>query len=315
LLKSAYKIYNASAGSGKTFTLAKSYLKILILSKGLDQFKSILAITFTNKAVGEMKERIIDMLKAFASEDSLTQPNPMFEAICRELSISSEHLHNKSKKLLKHIIHNYGAFDISTIDGFTQRVIRTFAHDLQLPVNFEVELDQERLLGEAVDRLIAKAGTDKALTNVLIDFAIEKADDDKSWDISYDFNKISKLLINENDFSALLSLKDKSLEDFKQLKNNLSKQIVILETIISETAKATLNLIEDYNLQFDDFNRKSLPTHFSKLSLKQFNVGFDAVWQNDLVEGNTLYPKRVTETVASDIDSIQSRLAEAYIKT
>jgi ATP-dependent exoDNAse (exonuclease V) beta subunit len=315
LHNSAFKIYNASAGSGKTFTLAKSYLKILVQSQNYDQFKSILAITFTNKAVGEMKERIIAMLKAFSSEESLTEPNSMFLAICEELSISDVQLHSKSKLILKQIIHNYGAFDISTIDGFTHRVIRTFAHDLNLPVNFEVELDQERLLNEAVDSLIAKAGSDKTLTNVLIDFAIEKADDDKSWDISYDFNKISKLLVNENDFLAIQTLRDKSLDDFKNLKSQLAKQILTLENEIANTAESSITLIEECGLQYDDFNRGSLPKHFEKLKDKSFNVKFDAAWQTDLVEGNTLYPKRVSETIASTIESIQPHLSEAFIKT
>ena len=250
---STFKIYNASAGSGKTFTLAKAYLKILIQSKSLDQFKSILAITFTNKAVGEMKERIIDMLKSFSVEKSLTEPHPMFVAICDELEIKPEVLHTKSKRILKHIIHNYGAFDISTIDGFTHRVIRTFAHDLKLPINFEVELDQERLLNEAVDSLIAKAGSDKTLTKVLVDFAIEKADDDKSWDISYDFNKISKLLVNENDLFAIQTLKNKTLDDFKILKQQLSKEILELEENIINTANTALTLIDESGLEFNDF--------------------------------------------------------------
>lgn len=315
MLNSSYKIYNASAGSGKTFTLAKSYLKLLIAAKSPDQFKSILALTFTNKAVGEMKERIIDMLKLFSSEEILTKSHPMFDAISDELSISPEHLHTKSKQLLKHIIHNYGAFDISTIDGFTHRVIRTFAYDLNLPINFEVELDQERLLNEAVDSLIAKAGTDTYLTKVLVDFALEKADDDKSWDISYDFNKIAKLLVNENDFSALLTLKDKSLENFKELKNHLAEEVAKEEGLISQTAKAALTLIEECGLQFDDFNGKWLPKHFEKLSLKQFSVGFDAAWQTKLIEGDTLYPKRVSKTNAATIEKIQSRLIEAFLKT
>ena len=312
---SVFKIYNASAGSGKTFTLAKAYLKILIQSNSYDQFKSILAITFTNKAVGEMKERIVDMLKSFSSEESLTQPHPMFVTICEELQIKPEVLHHKSKHILKHIIHNYGAFDISTIDGFTHRVIRTFAHDLKLPANFEVELDQERLLNEAVDSLIAKAGTDKTLTKILVDFAIEKADDDKSWDISYDFNKISKLLVNENDLFAINTLKKKTLEDFKVLKQQLAKEILQLEENIVKKATETLTLLEESGLQFDDFNRSSLPNHFKKLSSKQFNVGFDAAWQNDLLEGNTLYPKRVTDTIASTIESIQPQLSNAFITT
>jgi ATP-dependent exoDNAse (exonuclease V) beta subunit len=312
-LNSAYQIYNASAGSGKTFTLAKSYLKILVQSKSLDQFKSILALTFTNKAVGEMKERIIDMLKSFSSEESLTKPHPMFEAICEELSISPEQLHNKSKRLVKHIIHNYGAFDISTIDGFTHRVIRTFAHDLHLPVNFEVELDQERLLNEAVDSLISRAGTDHSLTHTLIDFAIEKADEDKSWDISYDFNKIAKLLVNENDFLALLILKDKSLEDFERLKKLLSKEIKNQEDKILQTAKATLSLIEASGLEFEDFSSKWLPNFFEKLSLRQFNVGFETAWQTKLIEGGTLYPKKVSQESASRIEKIQPQIAESFL--
>ena len=262
---SAYRIYNASAGSGKTFTLAKSYIKILVQSQNYDQFKSILAITFTNKAVGEMKERIIDMLKLFSQEKSLKAPHPMFIAICEELSISPESLQNKSKHILKHIVHSYGAFDISTIDGFTHRIIRTFAHDLKLPINFEVELDQERLLNEAVDSLIAKAGTSSELTNILVDFAIEKADDDKSWDISYDFNKIAKLLLSENDLSAIETLKDKTLDDFKLLKTSLKKEIATLENDLLKIADAALILIEECGLEYDDFSRKSLPNYFENL--------------------------------------------------
>ncbi|WP_111683298.1 UvrD-helicase domain-containing protein [Winogradskyella tangerina] len=312
---SAFKIFNASAGSGKTFTIAKSYIKILVQSKNPEQFKNILAITFTNKAVGEMKERIITMLKSFSNEKSLTQPHPMFSAICEELSISPETLHIRSKHILKHIMHNYGAFDISTIDGFTHRVIRTFAHDLELPVNFEVELEQENLLNEAVDSLISKAGSDKTLTNILIDFAIEKADDDRSWDISYDFKKIAKLLISENDLHAIVTLKQKSIDDFKALKTQLVKTISKLEIDLVTIANSALTLIEEAGLEYDDFNRKSLPNYFKNLAQKNFNARFDAAWQNDLIEGQTIYPKRVTDNIASTIESIQPQLAEAFLQT
>ncbi|MFP4844467.1 UvrD-helicase domain-containing protein [Winogradskyella sp. PE311] len=312
---SSFQIYNASAGSGKTFTLAKSYLKILIESENYDRFKSILAITFTNKAVSEMKERIISMLKLFSTKEGLDQPHPMFTAICNELSISPEFLHSKSKNLLKYIIHNYGAFDVSTVDGFTHRIIRTFAHDLKLPVNFEVELDQDRILNEAVDRLISKAGTDKILTNILIDFAIEKADDDKSWDVSYDFNKIAKLLVSENDLEAINSLSEKTILDFKELKLQLAKEISTIDNKVVKIANNVLNLIDECGLQFDDFNRKSLPNYFKNISQSQYVINFESNWQNDLMTGDTLYPKRVTEEIASTINSIQPKLCEAFIQT
>ena len=117
-----------------------------------------------------MKERIIETLIQFSAEDILEKPNSMFTLLSDELSMEPKTLQKKSKTILNSIIYNYAAFDVSTIDGFTHKIIRTFAHDLKLSLNFEVELDQNALLSEAVDSLIAKAGTDKKLTKILIDF-------------------------------------------------------------------------------------------------------------------------------------------------
>ena len=138
-----------------------------------DAYKNVLALTFTNKAVGEMKNRIIETLFEFSDELILNSNNSMLQDLCDELSTTPEILHQKAKIILEHLMHNYGAFEVSTIDKFTQRVIRTFARDLNLPQNFEVELDTDLLLHKAVDNVIAKAGTDPLLTKALIDFALE----------------------------------------------------------------------------------------------------------------------------------------------
>ena len=310
----SFTIYNASAGSGKTFTLVKEYLKILFHSNNQDQFKRILAITFTNKAVAEMKDRIIATLKQFSNKDILKNPNSIFNAICEETQTKPHVLHEKSKTLLNTILHNYAAFDISTIDGFTHRIIRTFAYDLKLPLNFEVELDQDALLNEAVDSLISKAGTDTALTKILVDFAVEKADDDKSWDVSFDFNKIAKLLVNENDIPFIKTLKDKTLEDFNALKTQLRKDISTLETTIIETAQSVLNVITEAGLEFSDFSGGYLPKHFNNLANNTFDVNFDAGWQQD-IESKTLYPKRVSNEIAATIEQIQPQLATAFHET
>src|SRR5690606_6490444 len=135
-------------------------------------FRNILALTFTNKAVAEMKERVVDMLIAFSDVDILSNPIPMFSILSEELQLDSKTLHAKSQEILHTIAHNYAAFDISTIDKFNHRLIRTFAHDLKLPLNFEVELDTQTILSKAVDQLIDKAGTEKELTKILVDFAI-----------------------------------------------------------------------------------------------------------------------------------------------
>ncbi|WP_339648411.1 UvrD-helicase domain-containing protein, partial [uncultured Salegentibacter sp.] len=231
-----FTIYNASAGSGKTFTLVKEYLLLLFKSKKPDAYKNILAITFTNKAVDEMKSRIISSLRDFTEEETSINSNPLFKIIAEETGLSEAELKTKAAKILKSIIHNYAAFEVSTIDGFTHRVLRTFAKDLGLPVNFEIALNTRQILMEAVDRLISKAGTDKELTKVLIAFAISKTDDDKSWDIAKDLFEISELLIGENHQEALKKLKGKTPEDFQKFKERISSEIKKTEALIAETS-------------------------------------------------------------------------------
>ncbi|MBU3820552.1 UvrD-helicase domain-containing protein [Flavobacteriaceae bacterium XHP0103] len=309
-----FTIYNASAGSGKTFVLVKEYLKVLFKSNNPNQFKHILAITFTNKAVAEMKERIIETLKQFSDASILDSHNSMFKLISEELDIEPKTLHYKSKKVLNTIVHNYAAFNISTIDGFTHNLIRTFAHDLKLPLNFEVELDQEALINEAVDSLIAKAGTDIELTKVLVDFAIEKADDDKSWDVSYDFNKIAKLLVNENDLPFINALKDKTLGDFKVLKTHLKKTIKTTETTIVENAKCVLTLINEAGLEHSNFSRSTLPNHFKKASELLLNGLYENNLENNIRERNGIYTKTLKPDIANIIDSILPQI-EIYYET
>ncbi len=312
---SGFEIYNASAGSGKTFTLVKAYLKAVLSAKNPLYFKHLLALTFTNKAVNEMKSRILNTLSDFGKEDILSSDNQMFKMLLKELNFEPETLQKKAKQLLGFILHNYASFDVSTIDKFNHRLIRTFAHDLKIPTNFEVELDQDSLLNQAVDNLIQKAGEDDLLTKLLIDFSIEKADDDKSWDISFDFSKIAKLLVNENHKDYVSGLSEKTIEDFNTLKNNLRNQITSLEKEISQTSKQVLQLIDEAGLEHSDFLRGSLPKHFVKLQNKEFNIDFNkAQWMQKL-ENQPLYPKSTEPAIAKIIDAILPELITAFNTT
>jgi len=307
-----FKVYNASAGSGKTFNLVKSYLKLLFKTENIFGFRNILAMTFTNKAVGEMKERILKKLKDFSEETVLNGNDHMFNAICLELNLEPNYTNKKAKTLLSTIMHNYAAFDISTIDGFNHRLIRTFAYDLKLPINFEVELDTEALLNEAVDSLIAKAGINKKLTKILIDFAIEKADDDKSWDISNDLNKIAKKLTNENDIPHLKeALKDKTLDDFETLKTSLIKQIKSTENQIIDSAKSILTTFENNGLTKADFSRGTLFNHFEKASLLQTNGLYNNQLESN-IEEKKVYTTKLDANKKDIIDSLLSEIALTY---
>lgn len=254
-----FKIYNASAGSGKTYTLTKEYLKIILSSSRA--YQKILAITFTNKAVNEMKERILGSLYDFSRNKS----SSMFQDISKELELDEDALQQRATNTLKEILHNYAFFDISTIDKFTHRLIRTFAKDLKLPQNFEVVLDTDLLLDEAVTKLINSAGRNHKLTAVLIAFALEKIDDDKSWDIGIDLNKIGKLLFNETNTSHLKKLANKEIDDFLELQNSILKKIKSFENNIRLIAEDVIELIHDSGLLSTDFPRETLPNHFKKV--------------------------------------------------
>ena len=223
-----------------------------------------------------MKNRIVEMLIKFSDSKSTAEPETMMLKIAEEIEMSLEEIQGRSQKILKNLLHNYAAFSVETIDSFNHRLIRTFARDLKLATNFEVSLETEELLAEAVDLLLNKAGENKEITKVLLDFALEKTDDDKSWDISRDIAKAAQLLYFENEADHVSILKQKKLEDFLEFKKQLVFKKKTLSEEIETLASQTLQLIEESGLQFDDFSNGYLPKHFQNLSAGRFDINFSA---------------------------------------
>lgn len=306
-----FLIYNASAGSGKTFTLVKHYLTILFQSNKALPFRHVLALTFTNKAVGEMKDRVLKHLFEFSNPEILNSNDVMFTSIYEEFNWTPKTLQLKSKELLEQLVYNYAAFEISTIDKFNHNIIRTFAHDLKLPVNFEVEIDQNSLLIEAVDSLISKAGTDEKLTEIIINFALEKADDDKSFDVSRDLYQIATLITRENDKAYIDKISDKSLDDFKNLKTLLISKTNSAQSALNKVCTSFFNILEKENLDFTDFSGAYLPKYFIKVNAVDLNIKFDAKWQQKL-ETDPLYTKTLHINKKEILDRIQPELKRLF---
>ncbi len=308
-MDSSFKIYNASAGSGKTYTLTKAYLKIALSELGA--YRKILAITFTNKAVNEMKNRILDSLFSFGCTEDESQASSLFEAVCHEMGITGHELRQRSKSTLKAILHNYSFFDVSTIDKFTHRLIRTFAKDLKLSQNFEVLVDNGPLLEEAVTRLINKAGYDTLITQVLIDFALEKTDDDKSWDVSYDLMKIGNLLFNENNWRHLEHLSKKKMEDFLMLRKEVkTKRAAASKAMVSAAGHALL-LIEENNLEHTNFTASYFPKFMQKIKSGDFKIDFDAGWKQNF-DSAPLYPMSAKPDKKMVLDALHPALTKLF---
>ena len=184
-------IYKASAGSGKTFRLVLEYLKLVLVNE--KNYRHILAVTFTNKATAEMKERVIGQLHNLANGIN----NPYSDHLVRETGLDSETIASRSEKVLENILFDFNRFSVSTIDKFTQKVIKSFNREIGVTPNYQVELDSQLIIKEAVDRIITTVTSNKALRNWLEEFIDEKIRNNKNFAVENDLVSLGEELFKE----------------------------------------------------------------------------------------------------------------------
>lgn len=307
--KTAFTIYDASAGSGKTFTLVKEYLKILLTSPKNDAYRNILAITFTNKAVGEMKSRIVTSLSEFTKDDPSPKAVELMDAIQQETTLNAIEIKIKAQQIIKNIIHNYASFDISTIDKFTHKVIRAFAHDLGLPITFDVSLETENLLTEAVDAIIAQAGEEETLTKLLVDFTMEKTDDDKSWDITREILETGRLLLNENNRNEIIHFQDKTITEFVEIKKKVKEVVKNLEAECVGFANEALALIDSKGIDQKSFSAGHFPNHINSIKEGRFNAKNKTYHEiEDIKINKTAKDREIIEGILPELLSVLVRV-------
>jgi ATP-dependent exoDNAse (exonuclease V) beta subunit len=309
-IRPSFSVYDASAGSGKTYTLVKEYLKIILASKRNDSYRNILAITFTNKAVHEMKRRILQNLYEFSKEKTHLNSEDLLIDISQETKLPIVEIKQKARQIVKHLLHNYASFDILTIDKFTHKVIRAFAHDLNLPSSFEVTLDTDSLLAEAIDAIISKAGEEPTITNLLLDFTIEKTDDDKSWDITKEMLDTSKLIYSENNRKEVIQLKVKTIKDFVDLKQNLKRLKHSLEERNKILGRLSLDLIISKGIDIKSFSRGTFPNHLISISGGNYRNTNKKFFQIEDVQINKAAKDR--DLIEINIPQILDKLTEVY---
>lgn len=241
-------IYKSSAGSGKTYTLAKEYLKLLLQNPL--QHSQILAVTFTNKATQEMKERIIKFLIALTKN----QDDALLKQLKAETTYSDSHIQQNAKKALQNILHNYGDFSIVTIDSFFNSVIKAFAHELKLPLRMEVQLDTNEVLEDAYDRLMIQLGTDRELAEYITNFMFYKLDHDKGWYVEREIKDLGMQLFKESFDPVFKSLDKIELSNIKKLIEETVKYISRVNNQIKDLGNEWFELLDTYGLEISDFS-------------------------------------------------------------
>ncbi len=278
-------VYKASAGSGKTFRLTIEYLKLLL--ENPLAYQHILAVTFTNKATAEMKERVLMALEELSNATDMPKSG-MLEILGQELNINSAEIQRKAGLALSYLLHDYGRFRIETIDSFFSSILRNLARELGIGTALNIELNSNQVLDDAVKRLLDKANEHPELLSWITEYIEDRLQDGKSWKIDAQLKDFGKNMFKEvfKVKEAVLGdkLKDKQfLMNYKKLLRSIEKES--LEKI-KGLAEPFFKILESSGLNVRDFsNKESGPcAYFIKL---QRGEGGSAILTSRVQRGMT----------------------------
>ena len=254
-------VYKASAGSGKTFRLAVQYITMLV--KQPEDYRHILAVTFTNKATAEMKQRILSQL--YGIGHNLRGSDGYYSEVKKAVTLNEQTIRHNALLALDMILQDYGRFRVETIDSFFQTVLRSLARELHIGANLTLELDTELVIDEAVDSFLTSIEQGSDDRRNVMEFVENNIENDKSWSIDGTLKKFSRELFREifmekgDELRRILSQPD-AVADYKR--NLTSARDAVLPGIV-EKVKATgqkmLDAISSAGSTVEDLNRYVKP--------------------------------------------------------
>ena len=266
-MEQALTVYKASAGSGKTFTLASEYITLVV--KNPQDYRSILAVTFTNKATQEMKTRILSQLYGIAH--SLPDSEAYYEQVRMKTGFSEQTIRENAAKALSLLTHHYNEFRVQTIDAFFQSVLRNLARELNLTANLRVDLNDEQVEAQAVDELINSLEEGEEVLNWIRDYIDKNIEDDKGWNVISQIKDFGKNIFKDfyKDHKTELDNRFSDESFFNDFITDLRERRTRILNRLNEHAKQMYKKIRDANLDNPNlFNRgaKGLLPHIIKLT-------------------------------------------------
>ena len=305
----SFKIINSSAGSGKTFNLAIEYISKLLKSNDDNHFKAMLALTFTNKASVEMKDRILMYLS-----DLKNQRNRIIqEVISNKTGLDQQTIKNKASNILEKILYNYSYFNVITIDSFTNNIIKTVTEGIENENDSLIELDSSVYLDQVIEELFTDINHDNELKELLTEFAKFKLTINKSWDISYDLKDFGLFIDKESNRAQVKYFKKINFSSFSQIKS----QITLIKNqntlAIRDLLEETIELLHYNGLDDDDF-RGGYFTKYLKNSLNEDNFSIKESIENSLKGKSNLYNTSLEKSKAESIEKIRPTLLSNYLE-
>ena len=256
-MQNSYTVINASAGSGKTYRLVQSLLMICLrFPNQSDSIRTILALTFTNKAAKEMKERILFYLGEFVKDnysDNQDLKNVQEALANQGYKMTLDDLHYRSQKVLDYILHHYSTLNIGTIDKFNSRLVKSFSYELGLAQNFNLEIQPEPYLIEAVDKMLNEIGEDDTVSDAFMDYVNYNLDNNERVNLNQTLYNSAKKFVSDVHYKPLQDNKDFEWEAYENKKNELRETIKNLKSESLEITKKALELIKSRGIEIEDF--------------------------------------------------------------
>ena len=274
-------VYKASAGSGKTFTLAVEYIKLLINDPQC--FKHILAVTFTNKATEEMKLRILSQL--YGIWGMLPESDVYMKNVCGSLGINEKQASRQAGMALSCMVHGYHYFRVETIDSFFQSILRNLARELDLTANLKIGLNDKQVEEQAVDQLIESLNSTSIILQWLISYIFSNIDESKSWNVIGQIKEFGQTIFKDfyktvsSDLNATVSQQDFFNDSVKRLKSIKSDAKRRMRDYADEFERETANA----GLTPLSYNKKKsgISSYFNKLKSDNFS---DAKCKNTVLD-------------------------------
>lgn len=281
-MDSRFLLFKASAGSGKTFNLALQYIALLVV-KGEHEFKRTLAVTFTNDATAEMKNRILEFLFNFWQG---RKPKD-FEALKDTLkedygtTLPDEDVRERCHKALSAILHDYSRFSISTIDAFFQTVLRNMAHELGLNARLQVDLNDKEVVDIAVETLIENLNRDdKDVLPYLKQYIEQKLDEGYSWDVRRELKRVAKMLFHEKYLKRSLEATNKpfTIENITQYKKELDEAREEILKPLNQSLELIEQKVKNTGLEYEELisNGRFVRGYVENLKAGKWEVNFNA---------------------------------------
>ena len=265
-MKSQLTVYKASAGSGKTFTLAREYMTLVIANPYA--YRTILAVTFTNKATEEMKLRILGQLYGIAHH--LPESDQYLKQIHEALPhLSETQIRKNAEAALRLLIHNYNYFHVQTIDTFFQSVLRNLARELDLTANLRIGLNDYQVEQQAVDELIESLEDTDKLLFWIMEYIKENIADDKGWNVIGQIKSFGEHIFrdyykeNANKLSERMD-EEGFFEGFKEKMKNIKKKA---KEQFDEIAASFFDALEEGGYSAEDLSGKTrgIWSYFNKI--------------------------------------------------